>query len=186
MRYLILLAILALSACDSSDNTGDNTRDQVDTSQMLSADEDMTTAATPDVGITYSDANISFNFPESWRVTPDAERNEIYITTQKANEVGTLDGCFISFFERPNETLVELTLAYAENQLMPNPAPTITYLTVNNQEVSRIQGWKQVAFSAAPVLIQVMYENDIAAPFYCATIDLDDDIKLMFDSAVLQ
>ena len=135
---------------------------------------------------TYSDANISFNFPETWRATPNAETNEIFLTTQEANEIGTLDGCFISFFERPNETLVELTLAYAENQLMLDPAPTITYLTVNNQEVSRIQGFKQVSFSTAPVLIQIMYENNIAAPFFCTTVDLDDDIKLMFDSAVLQ
>jgi len=176
LRYSAFIALLAVTACDSSD--------QDDSSAMQTADEEMSAPLDADAGITYSDANISFNYPDTWRITPNAETGEIVLTNQEANEIGTIDSCVISFFERPNETLVELTLAYAENTLLPDPAPTYTYLTVNNQEVSRVQGYMQVGFAAAPVLTQIMYENETAIPFFCATVDLDDDIKLMFDSAV--
>jgi len=176
LRYLLLAAFVTLSGCDSSDE--DNS------SVMQNADDEMSAPLDADAGITYSDANISFNYPDTWSVIPNAETGEIVLTNQEANEAGTIDSCVISSFERPDQTLVELTLAYAENTLLPDPAPTFTYLTVNNQEVSRVQGFMQIGFAAAPVLTQIMYQNDTATTFFCATVDLDDDIKLMFDSAV--
>lgn len=173
--YFAIAALLVVSGCDSSD--------QNDSSTMQNAEEDMSSPTDPDGGITYSDANISFNYPDTWRVALNADTQEIILSTEQVNELGAVDGCVINFFERPGETLVELTLAYAENTLLTDPAPTFTYLTVKSQEVSRVQGFMQVGFAAAPVLTQIMYENEQAVVFFCATVDMDNDIKLMFDSA---
>lgn len=177
MRYLVLVTLLVLSACDSSENNTSSTDEN---------EQGANPATDSAAGQLYSDANISFTYPDTWLATLNDQTQEVVLTTQEANELGTVDGCTINYFQRPNETLVELTLAYADNTLLPEPEPTFTYLTVNNQEVSRVQGFMQVGFAAAPVLTQIMYENETAAVFFCATVDLDDDIKLMFDSAVLQ
>lgn len=177
MRYMAFLVALALSACDSSDN-----------GTAAQTDEQAQSSATPssEIGQTYTDANIAFVYPNTWEVRRTDQTGSILLTSQEPNEIGTTDACAVEFFSKPNTSLVELTLDYASNSLMQNPEPTISYTTVNEKEASRLLGYKQIGFSAAPAAVQIMYEKEQAVVFFCGTVDLDAEILLMFDSVVVQ